>query len=268
VCALTVHPAAERLRAALEAGRPLVLLFDFDGTLAPYADHPRNARLPAATRRVLERLAAHRDVFLGFVSGRSLDDLRAQVGLRGVYYAGTSGLEMDMIGIRVSHPDEEQGRQLIDAVHPRLEGLCAGYPRTWVERKPLALTLHYRHLANALEEGLRRMVRKATSPFGASLKVVECARAFEVVPALGWTKALAVKAIAEDAARDPLVLYAGDEANDADALAAVANLGGIAVGVGPKAPKAAAYRVDDPEQLADLLADVLHTPQRSRSIPG
>jgi trehalose-6-phosphatase len=77
------------------------------------------------------------------------------------------------------------------------------------------------------------------------------------MPALGWTKASAVRAIVDDAARNAFAFYAGDEANDADALAAAAGLGGVAVGVGPRAPEAAPYRLADPAELAWLLAEIL-----------
>jgi len=86
--------------------------------------------------------------------------------------------------------------------------------------------------------------------------VCDAAKAIEVTPALSWTKASALRAIAEDAARNAFPLYAGDEANDADALAAAAALGGVAVGVGPNAPAGAAYRLAGPDAMADLLADL------------
>ena len=49
------------------------------------------------------------------------------------------------------------------------------------------------------------------------------------------------------------VLYAGDAANDAHALAVAAELGGIALGVGPEPPAVANYRLPDPAALAELL---------------
>ena len=40
------------------AGRPLALLFDYDGTLTPIVRHPSLARLSAANRDRLARLTA------------------------------------------------------------------------------------------------------------------------------------------------------------------------------------------------------------------
>ena len=57
-----------------------------------------------------------------------------------------------------------------------------------------------------------------------------------------------------------LPLYAGDDANDADALIAAADLGGIAIGIGPRAPSLARYRLPDAWSLGcvlDVLLDML-----------
>jgi trehalose-phosphatase len=55
--------------AEYRAGRPLALLFDYDGTLAPLAPHPSLAALPAATRDALAALAELPRVAVGVVPG-------------------------------------------------------------------------------------------------------------------------------------------------------------------------------------------------------
>jgi hypothetical protein len=40
----------ERLLGERRDQRPVVLLFDYDGTLTPLVSHPKNASLPPATR--------------------------------------------------------------------------------------------------------------------------------------------------------------------------------------------------------------------------
>ena len=79
--------------------------------------------------------------------------------------------------------------------------------------------------------------------------------AIEVVPAIKRDKGTALRAIAAHGGAGPAtVLYAGDAANDAPALAAAAELGGIALGIGPEPPAEAAYRLPDPTALTELLA--------------
>ena len=92
-------------------GRPadtaLVLLLDFDGTLAEFNPDPAAPELTPERWELLEphqpRAAASS---LGIVSGRRLDDLRARTRLPDhVYHAGLHGLEIEIDGDRTTHPD-------------------------------------------------------------------------------------------------------------------------------------------------------------------
>ncbi len=62
-----------RLSRVYRSGRPLALLFDYDGTLAPIRPTPAEAILPDAVRRALTRLASAGDVGVGVISGRGAD---------------------------------------------------------------------------------------------------------------------------------------------------------------------------------------------------
>jgi trehalose-6-phosphatase len=88
------------------------------------------------------------------------------------------------------------------------------------------------------------------------LNVYQGPMAWEATPAIGWHKGSAVRAIAEAVGDEPLVLYAGDSANDAEALEAAAERGGVSIGVGPIAPPAQ-YRVDGPEEIREFLIGLL-----------
>ena len=65
-----------RLRAVHSAGGSLVVILDYDGTLAPLAPHPQDATLPTATAAALHELVLTPRVTVAVVSGRSLADLR------------------------------------------------------------------------------------------------------------------------------------------------------------------------------------------------
>src|SRR5665213_502377 len=56
-----------------------LLMFDYDGTLAPIVLRPSHARLSDANRRKLRRLALRDKCAVGVLSGRSLSDLRQRV---------------------------------------------------------------------------------------------------------------------------------------------------------------------------------------------
>ena len=82
--------------------------------------------------------------------------------------------------------------------------------------------------------------------------------AIEIAPDLGWTKGTALRMIVEHVAGAAVLpLYAGDDANDAEALLAAADLGGIAIGIGPRAPSLARYRLPNAQSLECVLEVLL-----------
>ena len=105
----TMQEALDQLVSAYRHGSPLILLFDYDGTLTPIVEHPKLATLSPDARQVLARLAQHANVVIGLLSGRSLDDLKAMLDLPGLYLAGTGGLELDLCGTRIEHPHADRG---------------------------------------------------------------------------------------------------------------------------------------------------------------
>ncbi len=253
----------ERLMASNTTGRPLLLLSDYDGTLTPIVPTPEEARLRGETRQLLADLAQVPGVFVGVVSGRAIDDLKQLVNLSGIYYAGTSGLELDLLGPRIDHPDSSLARDLLEEWATRLRQFVQAFEGAWLERKALGMTLHYRRLAMADAPRFREQAHALLDEAGDRLKVLDVSKGIEIIPNLGWDKGTALEFILDDAARHALPFYAGDAANDADALIAARKRGGIAVGVGPEAPSEAEYRFEAPEDLTDLFATFL---ERSRAM--
>jgi trehalose-phosphatase len=247
----------DRLVAAYQAGRPLVLLFDYDGTLTPLVAHPRLARLPERMRHLLRALACRPRVFVGVVSGRTIDNVKRLVDIPGLYYGGTSGLELDLRGVPVTHPRTEDGQALVEEAVRRLRPLAARFPGAWVEHKPLGLTLHYREVCRHLARELCCQARQTFRPCADQWRIVNGAMALEATPALGWTKASAVRMILLDVGGNGYLMYAGDDSNDADALATTASLGGAGIGIGPRAPQCAPHRLPDPAGLEQLLGRLL-----------
>ena len=94
---------------------------------------------------------------------------------------------------------------------------------------------------------------------------MEGPKSLEAVADVGWTKGTAVQMILQHLHVDEaLVLYAGDGANDVEAMEEVVRRRGIAVGVGPQAPAAAQYYLHGPEELQSLLANLMRFSLRLR----
>jgi trehalose-phosphatase len=235
-------------------GEWLLLLFDYDGTLADFADTPGRALLPPATRLVLSTLAAQPRVRVGIISGRELDELKRMVGLPGLFYAGTSGLECDLNGEIATHPLARHSLRMLDELQATLELHCDGFPGAWVERKRFGLTLHFRELEGAAIPILLECIESELARWGDRLHVVTGARAVEIIPNLGWTKGTAVELFLERLGRKPrLVIYAGDEASDLEVLWEVGLHDGITIGVGHSTPTVAQYELPDTQAVERLL---------------
>lgn len=253
--------------SAHRQGFRLALLFDYDGTLTPIVDHPALAHLAPDMHQLLRRLTRQANVKVGIISGRSLDDVQKIVGLPGLYYAGNSGLELDLLGERICHPRAQSCRSLVRTVVGRLEALTMAYPGAWVEDKRLGLTLHYRKVALHRRLHLLARARQLVRPYLHRLRVVTGPMAWEITPALGWDKGSAVRQILESIGPPTFALYAGDGANDAAALATTTTFGGLALGIGAGTPGSVHFRLRDPAALANLLTCLAESLDSSSAKP-
>lgn len=75
-----------------------LLLADDDGALTRIVDDPRDAWLAKRVRDDLGTLAGMDGVHVAVLSGGSVDDLQARIGVPGLIYAGCHGLEVEGAG--------------------------------------------------------------------------------------------------------------------------------------------------------------------------
>ena len=119
--------------SALTAGRLLVVL-DYDGTLAPMASRPDRARMRGSTRQLLQRLA--RVVPCAVISGRARRDLRAALGdVPLVALVGNHGAE---------HSERVRPRRDVTLWRETLTRSFEGVRGVWIEDKGLSLSVQYR----------------------------------------------------------------------------------------------------------------------------
>ncbi len=214
-------------------GKNLILLFDYDGTLAPIVAHPSQARLPAPTRAALTKLACSPRVALGIVSGRELSQLKRLVRLKNICYVGSHGLEWALPGLgpslRISPRRSRPLRQITRELRHALRGL----PKVWIERKIASVAVHYRgasvHHARSARTQLARIARQ----YAAQFRLQEGKKGFEFLPAGANTKGTAVQALVPRLRRGRFsaVVYFGDDSTDESVFACLSkNDFGIFVG--------------------------------------
>jgi len=146
--------AARVASAARRPGAQRVLLLDVDGTLAPIAPTPEDARVPPPTVAALRSLVA-RGWTVALVSGRPAAQVRELVPVEGVLAFGSHGLE----GVWPGEPPRRAAGDRDDRIEQLAEGataLAGDTPGVLVERKPAGLAIHDRRVPAARLAGWRR----------------------------------------------------------------------------------------------------------------
>ena len=224
-----------------EAPDRAAIVLDVDGTLAPIVRRPDEAAVPDDAHRELERLVA-RYALVACVSGRTGEDARRLVGVDGVRYVGSHGLELA--------PEADRWR---DELHRFAASV--DWP---VEDKGLTVSFHYREAENE-DEALEYLERVADRARAAGLVPRFGRKVLEIRPPVEADKGTAVAQLLREARLDR-ALYAGDDTTDIDAFRALDGLElGIRVAVSSdEAPSelvsAANIVVDSPADLLTLLA--------------
>src|SRR5262245_27340531 len=120
--------------AAFAHDRTLVA-FDFDGTLAPIAARPADAKMRASTARLLSIVARRYPCVI--VTGRSLRDMTGRLHGAPVEIIGNHGAEPQADGVDV--------RRVIARAKRAVAPIVKRWPGAWLEDKIYSLAVHYRN---------------------------------------------------------------------------------------------------------------------------
>ena len=265
---LNVWPQVQR---RLQNARRVLLLLDYDGTLAPIVDRPESASLPQETRDALVKLCARPPagssdplepkLIIGIISARSLEDVSSRVGIAGLIYAGNHGLEIRGPVLDFVHPEALKIKDKVDQAYRRLKEELAGHAEALVEHKGLSLTVHYRLVSDEVVGKVKDIVEKTILPFleRGELVISPGKMALEIRPNLPWHKGKAIATIQAalphtTSSGGDLAMYFGDDLPDEAGFATVQETGGIGVFVGlPGQPTCALYRLDSPQEVGQIL---------------
>ena len=223
------------LEAVTAAPRESGLFLDFDGVLAPIVPRPQDAYPPPETRAELARLH-ERYGLVAVVSGRGGDDVRERVGVEGLVYVGSHGLELD--------PNAQRWRQQIAAF-----ASDAPWPQAETELKGLSVAFHFRHHPDE-HAAVRELEELAQRARDEGLVARFGRKVLEVLPPVGSNKGTAVRALLASAGLSR-ALVAGDDTTDLDAFRAVEDLA-HRVRIAVLAP-------ESPELLAEHAEIVVHS---------
>jgi len=225
----------------------LLVASDYDGTLAPLVEDPASAGPYGSCMEVLAALAKLDHTHAAIISGRGRDDLVRLSGVPpGVRLIGSHGAEDE--GLQSQLPDAE----LLNLLGIRLDEIASRGRGLLVERKPLAVALHFRaaesldanRAVSAALEGPAKIpgvyVRHG------SMVVELCISTVDKGSALNRSRY---------ASGATGVIFIGDDLTDEDAFA-VLGTGDLGVKVGEEESKAV-HRVADVSAVASLLEQLL-----------
>jgi len=238
-------------RGALDglARERALLVFDFDGTLAPIVDRPADAAMPEPTRALLR--VASLLYPCAVVSGRSRADLARRVeGVPLLAVVGNHGAEPGF------GPVDRSPHVVVTAWGRSLRAALADVPGIEIEDKGLSIAIHYRRAAHRDDARRRVMAAVEALPGGRMFgghAVVNVAPAdapdkgdavAEILHRIGWRSAL----------------YVGDDVTDEDAF--VADGVSVSVRVGRTDASAAGWCLPAQADVDALLAALIAARRR------
>ena len=224
----------------------LLIVCDFDGTLADLQVNPATTKPRPLSLRALIELARTPQTTTSVVSGRSLESLRWIVGDVGrVHLFGSHGLESDdggSIGLTRSISLSR------DQITARLTEFALKHHGAGVESKPYGAALHYRGLSDLDRAALVVDIQQVL----AELPDVHVRTGKQVidVSVLPMSKLFAVDSLQVHGQPD-VVMYAGDDRTDEEVFASL-RPEDISIKVGDGAT-CASYRVSSPAVLEQAL---------------
>jgi trehalose 6-phosphate phosphatase len=243
--------------AARLAGRPLLLMLDVDGTLAPIAPRPSLARVPDETRDILAELARRPRVIVVAVSGRAAHDARRMVSVENLWTIGNHGAEViGPSGDVTVDPAVARYAVPMRRVAQTLQPALAGFDGVVLEDKEWTLSVHYRLVDDAVVPRLQDLVKDSAERNG--LLVTQGKRVIEVRPPANVNKGTAIRRLAERLGAfspNASLLFAGDDATDEDAfqMLRVELPRAVTIHVGDSATTAAEFSLATPERVRALL---------------
>lgn len=222
--------------------KKILLFLDFDGTLAPIASTPAAARISRRTSKLLQKLKATRRIKLAVISGRELHDVVEKVDLRGIYYAGNHGLQIEGPRLQWHYRIPALLRRRLSELRRLLLVSFKDRKGVLIEGKMDCVAVHYRNVpGNAISKFCTVLKRAASSFLGSGvIRMSKGKKVVEFSPAIQWDKGRAVlwliSRLAGNGADGSYIgIYVGDDYTDESAFRILRNKGiTIRVGIGRK----------------------------------
>ncbi len=199
------------------------ILFDLDGTLAPIAEQPADARVPERSRHLLIEIA-RRYAIVACVTGRRASEARAMVAIGTITYLGSHGAELLRAGWTeaVLEPTLAEWARRIHEFGRAHDTSELRRKRVRLEDKGAIVAFHWRgapdeEVARAAIDAIAREAEEAGLQTHWGRKVLE------VRPPVQFDKGAGIASFLRETDVD-VALYVGDDVTDLDAFRSLSEL--------------------------------------------
>lgn len=241
----------------------ILLLLDYDGTLAPIARRPEQALIPPRSKKLLQLLSKNQNCEVMIISGRSIPDVKRMIGLRNIIYSGNHGLEVEGPKIKFQSFIPAKYKKILKKIKNQLQEDLSSIPGAWVEDKGPALSVHYRLVPSEKIPAVKTIFQENTivDRLCKDIKTKSGKMVLEIKPPVAWDKGkivlwlLARQAfLSED--QKLLPIYVGDDVTDEDAFRALENRG-LTICVGQSKDTLAQYYLNNSQEVSKFLQEIL-----------
>jgi trehalose 6-phosphate phosphatase len=239
----------------------LKLFLDYDGTLAEFARTPDEIHPDKQLIDLLRMLVDTPNIEPAIISGRRLGHIQQLIPLKGLWLAGTYGIELqNPEGALINRVDYQNIRPVITNLIPLWQTLIEPTPGFYLEDKGWSVALHGKNADQAVIPSLFQTAEAKAQ------RVIQGENNFRI---LGGEKFLEVAPKLADKAQslefltkqmnigDSLLVYIGDDDKDEAAFRVIAAKNGISIKVCQHpCPTVAPLRLKNPMDVRKFLASL------------
>jgi trehalose-phosphatase len=241
------------IASSLNQQKEIVLFLDYDGTLTPIVDRPQDASLSPLMRESI--LCLCKNYLTVIISGRELTNLKEQVKIPNIFYAGNHGFEL--VGPENSNFSFKIGDDYLEdiqAIYKEIYLVFKEIPGCIIENKKFTLSIHYRLAHESQYEFISATIDRLLMNFK-NLSRHEGKMVIEIRPRIAWNKGIAALSLLKWLKKDYLnviPIYIGDDITDEDAFQQF-NQKGITIKVGSDTHTNAHFFLKTPQHVKHFL---------------
>lgn len=256
----------EKLKNTL-SDKSLLFLLDYDGTLTPIRESASLADLSKENKDLLNKLSKKPNCSVAIISGRSLEDIKNTVGVKGIIYAGNHGLEIEGPKIKFKSQLSPRLKAVIRHIAEDLTKRLSGIKGIVIEDKELTISVHYRLIAEKGIQEFLSIFSEIIDPYISrdKIKVDSGKKVYEIKPPVQWDKGkvalwFMVRQQFSAGEKKVLPVYIGDDVTDEDAFKALKRKG-LTISVGESHTSNADYylkNTDEVTKFLRLISEIKH----------